>query len=210
MTKSQQLKCMSALLVEVRAARRLAEREACKASDGNYTISLASVLEKHIRAAKGRRHLIWLACAAELGVLRRTHLQLNRPALEALDERALKALFWAVVRRWHRTQAAGPGLTEQITARRKWDGKPCRDCSDLNLDRRRYTPHRWLERDGLDGSLQADSDLPIRFRCVRCETHWVRRLIASEYFAWWSITRFGDALAKDAGEGSGHNGKAQV
>ncbi len=195
MTKSQPTKCISALLAEVRVARRQAEKEASEAGDGNYMKRLSSVVEGHITTEEGRGQLIWIACAAELGVLELAHLQLNRHAREALNERALSALFWAVVRRWNRSQAERPGLKGHAIPQ-KIDGEPCLDCSDPYLDRRRYTPHRWLERDGLDGSLQAHSDLAIRFRCLRCETHWVRRLLNSEYFAGWSITRFGMGLQK--------------
>jgi hypothetical protein len=197
---SQPTMCISALLAEVRVARRQAEKEASEAGDGNYTKRLSSLVEGRIAMEEGRGQLIWIACAAELGVLKLAHLQLNSHAREALKERVLSALFWAVVGRWNRSHAEGLGLKGHTIPQRKRDGKPCLDCSDLYLDRRRYAPHQWLQRDGLDGSLQAHSDLAIRFRCVRCETHWVRRLPASEYFAWWSITRFGDAPAKGEGD----------
>lgn len=182
------------MLAEIRVARRQAEKEAREAEGGNYTKRLSSVVERHIATEEGRSQIVWIACAAELGVLKLAHLQLNVNAREALNERALNALFWAVVRRWDRSLAGQPGLKGHPIPQRKREREPCLDCNDLYLDRRRYTPHRGLQRDGLDGSLQTDSDLAIRFRCIRCDTHWVRRLLDSECFVLWSINRFGDAL----------------
>lgn len=185
MTRSQSIRNISTVLAKVRDARRRAERDASDArSGGHYFSRLSAIVDFRIKTESGQEQLIWIACAAELGLLRTSHLKLNAAAREALSEKALNALFWAVVGRWSKAQvsslkAAGKSRSAQRSL------APCQDCCALDGDRRRYTPHRWLEQENTATTNELGS--ATQFRCVRCETRWIRRLTGSEYFVGWSI-----------------------
>lgn len=70
---------------------------------------LAALLDRWIMQATGRNQLILLACATELGVIKWRHLEAGGHTLSRLDCRALRALYWATVRRWQGSKAQGQG-----------------------------------------------------------------------------------------------------
>jgi hypothetical protein len=188
MTRSHPIRAISAVLAEVKSARRQAERVASDTTRGGHYFSrLSAVVDCRIRTESGEGQLIWIACAAELGVLKSSHLELNCAAREALREKALNALFWAVVRRWSQTRTNGLNPRRKSIPTQIRSVPPCQDCHALDRDRRRYTPHRWLEQENPASAASNELGAPMWFRCVLCETQWVRRLVGSEYFVCWSI-----------------------
>lgn len=183
-TRSQSTRNISTVLAKVGEARRRAEKDASDARKGGHYFSrLSAIVDARIKTESGQEQLIWIACAAELGLLKTSHLKLTAEARAALSEKALNALFWAVVGRWSKAQvsrlkAAGKSMPAQRSL------PPCQDCCALDGDRRRYAPHRWLEQENIAVTNHLGS--ATQFRCLRCETRWMRRLAGSEHFVGWS------------------------
>jgi hypothetical protein len=191
---------LSAVIAEVRALRRRAERAAqAQETPGSerYQTHLAQALEQWITHSGGRQQLLWLACAAELGLLQWHHLELGRHTLTQIDDPALSALYWTTAQRWGRLR---PGMAPHASPTReaprpapRHDICPCEACRALQQDSRRFAPHATLE----PASAYQRFDAPgsaTGFRCATCDTHWVRRLLPSEHFAVWSVTQGGGTL----------------
>jgi len=194
---------LSALLAEVRTVRRTTERAVqalADAGEGDYRTHLALLLDREIVQSSGRRQLIYLACAAEQGVLRLRHLELGRRTLmqidalaEPGDHMALSALYWTTAQRWGRLL---PGMAEppadaHAAATAAGTGAPralcpCDACRALQQDSRRFAPHATLEPASAYPRFNAPGSAA-GFRCATCDTHWVRRMLPSEHFAVWSV-----------------------
>lgn len=152
---------------------------------------LAALLDQWIRMECGRRRLVCMASAAELGVLRWHHLELGHHTLRHEKDRTLSALYWAVARRLRPTtmrpqsakySALGVSCTSDVVA------DACADCRALTRDCRRLLPHDFLEPQEHDGDHMPLLDNDARFRCSRCNTSWVRRVLPFEHFVVWAIT----------------------
>lgn len=182
----------SAVRAEIRRISRQAERTArARAAHchGSYEHSLAGVLDHWIAREHGPNRLVIVACASELGVLQAHHLELGHASCAQSHDRALRALYWAVVRRWAREPEAR--MSDASRATRNTGAvapaDPCVDCRELAGENRRFAPHRHLEFHGAP-LLRADAVPPASvFECRACHTHWVRRSGPFELFAAWSM-----------------------
>lgn len=195
---------LSALLAEVRRARRATERaalalakagkrEAEADSEADYHERLSRLLDEAITGNTGRRQLVYLACAAEQGVLRLAHLGMGRRTLTQIDTQsdhmALSALYWTTAQRWGRLLPGmapapqAPVVPDQTSPR---DVCPCDACRALQQDSRRFAPHATLEPASAYPRFNAPGSTA-GFRCATCDTHWIRSMLPSEHFAVWSI-----------------------
>lgn len=94
---------LSALLHEVRQVSREADKRAAaqsKRGSQAYATRLAKLLEDGIAHSGSTHAVVYLAAAAEHGVLAPHHFELVAPAIARLRDPAVRALFWTIARRW--------------------------------------------------------------------------------------------------------------
>lgn len=182
------------MIAEVRAVRaevELALEGNAMPGLGDATAQRAHLLDQWIRQARGRRQLVCLACAAEHGMIQQHHLELVRQTALKTTDRALRALYWASVKRWSRMPVFGRGSTTGPVPARGAPGATsrqlCERCDALRHDVRRFSPHARLQQDGFDSEPTERSQTASWYRCGACHTRWVRRVPPSEHFAVWSV-----------------------
>lgn len=186
---------LSKILEDIHALSRRAQRTAhanARRFTGTYEKHLAALLDEWIAQERGRTQLVCIACAAELGALKYRHLVLGSHAIAKIDDRALRALYWSVSKRWGRTVKFPSG-----TARAEIDPlqaatsltKPCVACCELARDNRRSFPHQTLKSSEVF-ALREDAAPPSvsNFYCTDCSTRWIRRMGKFDLFAAWTIS----------------------
>nr|WP_147299818.1 hypothetical protein [Cupriavidus taiwanensis] len=187
---------LSALIAEVRALRGDLERIGAPHAMQDPGVAMAyraRLLDQWIRHAQGRRQLVCLACAAEQGLLSQHHLELGRQTASATSDRALRALYWTSVQRWRRmplaerSRASAPSVPRHSPCHATPD--MCDLCHELRHDARRSFPHAELvpDRDAVHRHPQAATTL--RYDCLSCATHWVRRVLPWEPFVAWTVVQ---------------------
>lgn len=184
---------LSALLAEVRAVRDELDRALARQTlpARGEAACRARVLDQWIRQSEGRRQLICLACGAEHGLLEQIHLELGRQTAARTTDRALRALYWASVKRCSRMPGAGPRRPEMPAPASATPTMPpadlCGKCDDLRRDIRRFAPHAGLRHDGSGTLWRQPTHAECRYRCGTCDTRWVRRVPPFEPFAVWAV-----------------------
>lgn len=157
----------------------------------DYQARLAALLDQWIRMERGRRRLICMACAAELGVLSWHHLELGHHTLRHEKDRTLSALYWALARRLRPMMTSLQSVKISALGMSRANvaiAGACADCCALERDCRRLYPHDCLEPREHDDDCLPLPDENARFRCSKCNTSWVRRVLPFEHFVVWAIT----------------------
>lgn len=182
---------LSKLLAEVRAIRRGVERTAlanAQQFSTDYKGQLSRIIDQCMASEDGRTRVLYLACAAELGILSSHHLDLGADIVRGLNDPALRALYWTASRRCGRKfTVRSPGVEQRgDTMSLAASGQRCRPCAELAQDNRRYDPHAKLR--SFAAPLLGDGGRPpvAEFQCESCNTRWVRRVGTGEYFAAWT------------------------
>ncbi|WP_434033073.1 hypothetical protein [Cupriavidus sp. a3] len=182
---------ISSMLADIHALSRRAQRAASKNATrwaGTYEMHLAALLDEWIAQESGRRQLICIACAAELGVLKSRHLDLANRAIGQTDDRALRALYWSVTKRCVRAVNSGVAARTALDSARTATClvMPCDGCCELARDNRRSAPHQTLESLGAPPLREDAAPRSVsEFYCSACRAHWVRRISPFDPFAEW-------------------------
>lgn len=184
---------LSALLNEVRAFGREVRRAAALRSvPGTLTYSacLSELFYNAVTQSIGRDQILYLAAAAECGVLQWRHLSSGAHVVDETSDRALRALYWATVKRWQRANVSGtdrrPPKPRTV---RVANPVLCEHCLQLLGDHRRYAPHPGMRSLWDKADVRADSNMRSWYQCQSCDVLWLRNMPAHEPFAIWTVVR---------------------